>query len=69
MPNFRLLNNAIRQFHPEATMVTAQNFKEFLKEQLAKVDFSYVRKDVERFLVNKEEVTILDKGLIMKLIK
>jgi len=69
VPNFKLLNNAIRQFHPEATMVTAQNFKEFLKEQLAKVDFNYVRKDVERFLVNKEEVSLLDKGLIIKLIK
>ncbi len=69
MPNFELLNNAIRQIDSHVTMVTEQNFKEFLKTQLAKIDFSNVRRDVERFLVDKEELKLLDKDLIMQLIK
>lgn len=68
-PNLDLLNNAIRQIDSNATPVTTENFKDFLKAQLAKIDFSNVRKDVERFLVDKEELKLLDKDLIIQLIK
>lgn len=69
MPNFELLNNAIRQIDSNAKIVTEDNFKDFLKNHLAKIDFSRVKKDVERFLVDKEELKLLDKDLIMQLIK
>lgn len=69
-PNFQLLNNAIRQIDSQSgALITSENFKEFLKTQLAKINFSNVRRDVERFLVDKEEVKILDKDIIMQLIK
>src|SRR3989338_7410974 len=58
-PNFELLNNAMRQIDSKAQTVTEENFKEFLKAQLAKIDFTSVRKDVARFLVDKEELKLL----------
>lgn len=69
IPNFELLNNAIKQVSSYKTMVTPQNFKDFLKTQLARIDFSYVRKDVERFLVDKKELGLIDKDLILQIIK
>ena len=68
-PNLELLNNAIWQVDPKAATVTDENFKEFLKAKLAKIDFAGVRRDVARFLVDKEEVKLLDKDLILQLIK
>ena len=69
MPNFKLLNNAVRQIDSHSTLITEHNFKEYLKTQLAKIDFRSVRKDVERFLVDKGELKLLDKDLIVQLIK
>lgn len=69
IPNLQLLNNAIRQIDSNAKIITEDNFKEFLKTQLAKINFDNVRKDVERFLVDKEELKLLNKDLIMQLIK
>ena len=69
MPNLELLNNAVRQIDSNSALITEHNFKEYLKTQLAKIDFSSVRKDVERFLVDKGELKLLDKDLIVQLIK
>lgn len=67
-PNFKLLNNAIRQTAGLTGEITKENFDHFLLEKLAEVDFRKVRQDVERFLVNKEELDLLDYSLIKKLI-
>lgn len=47
--------------------VTEKDFKEFLLEKLEDIDFVKVRKDVERFLVDKEELKLLDGQLIKQL--
>jgi predicted nucleotidyltransferase component of viral defense system len=68
-PNFQLLNNAIRQTTAEVVTITEENFTEFLKDRLSRIDFTKVKRDVERFLVDKEELKLLDRNLIMQVIK
>lgn len=67
-PNFRLLNNAIKQTERRQGNVDEKNFKVFLKEKLADVDFAKVRKDVRRFIEDKNELKMLDRDLILTLI-
>ena len=67
-PNFQLLNNAIAQTEKKRPNLKEENLKGFLKEYLGKVNFNKVRKDVQRFLVNKDELKLLEKGLILKLL-
>ena len=68
LPNFKLLNNAIKQTEHRKANVNEKNFRNFLQERLATVDFVKVKKDVERFIVDKKELKMLDKDLILKLI-
>jgi len=69
LPNFTLLNNAIAQTEGKSIMVGEENFKEFLREELKKIDFAKVRSDVERFLISKEELKLLNGELIKQIIK
>jgi len=68
LPNFLLLNNAIAQAEGRRAVVTEENFKKFLLEKLENIDFAKVRKDVERFLVDKKELKLLDGQLIKQLL-
>ncbi|MCK4351895.1 nucleotidyl transferase AbiEii/AbiGii toxin family protein [candidate division WOR-3 bacterium] len=68
IPNFELLNNAIEQTEHRRINLNAENFNNFLKEKLASVDFVKVRKDVERFIEDKNELKLLDKDLILKVL-
>jgi predicted nucleotidyltransferase component of viral defense system len=68
LPNFTLLNNAIEQTEGKRADVGENNFRDFLQERLASIDFVKVKKDVERFIVDKNELRLLDRDLILKLI-
>jgi predicted nucleotidyltransferase component of viral defense system len=68
LPNFTLLNNAIEQTEGKRADVGENNFRDFLQERLASIDFVKVRKDVERFIVDKNELRLLDSDLILKLV-
>jgi predicted nucleotidyltransferase component of viral defense system len=68
IPNFKLLNNAISQTEGKKSNVTSENFKVFLKEKLAKVDFDKARKDVARFIEDKNELKLIDKDTILRLL-
>lgn len=50
------------------SLVNAENFNDFLRERLTNIDFGKVRKDVEKFIEDKNEFKLLDKNLILKLI-
>lgn len=67
-PNYKLLNNAIKQTQGKDMKIGPDNLNQFMVEQLQRVDFNAVRKDVERFLEDKRELMLLDfrmlKGLI-----
>ena len=68
IPNFTLLNNAINQTEHENIQINQEHFKNFLKKNLEELDFQYLRKDVEPFLLNKTEVNLIDQDIFFKLI-
>jgi len=68
IPNFVLLNNAIEQTEHKRLNLNRENFNDFLMERLATIDFVKVKKDVERFIEDKNELKLLNKDLILKLI-
>ncbi|MCX5781549.1 MAG: nucleotidyl transferase AbiEii/AbiGii toxin family protein [Elusimicrobia bacterium] len=68
LPNFKLLNNAIMQTEKKSMNISADNLKEFMAEKIEKTDFNAVRKDVERFLEDKNELKMLNKDIILQMI-
>lgn len=60
VPNFILLNNAIKQTQGNDLGMNEGNLKDFLLERIAKVDFFALRHDVEKFLEDKAELKLLD---------
>jgi len=68
-PNYELLNNAIEQTHGNSPGINEDNIKDFLLKELQKIDFGLVKKDVERFLENKEELKLLDKTVFSKTVE
>jgi len=59
IPNFKLLNNAINQVKPNVEKITKENFKEKLNSHLLKVDFKKVKQELERFLINENELDFI----------
>lgn len=68
-PNYFLLNNAIKQIRGEDPGINAANFKEFVLKELEKIDFKVVKADVERFLEDKTELSLLETEPIKSTIK
>jgi predicted nucleotidyltransferase component of viral defense system len=68
-PNINLLNNAVFQTEKKDLNLTELNYKEFLSERVKKVDFASVRKDVAVFLEDKNELKLLEKELILKMLE
>jgi len=68
-PNFELLNNAIKQTENVELTIDNDNFQNFLKERAEKLDFEYLRADVEPFLVNKSEADLIIMDVLLKLIE
>ncbi|MCX5686965.1 MAG: nucleotidyl transferase AbiEii/AbiGii toxin family protein [Candidatus Omnitrophica bacterium] len=67
-PNFILLNNAVEQTEGKSPHLDKDNFRQFMLDKLSKIDFKAARKDVERFLEDKNELKILDAEIISKAI-
>jgi len=67
-PNLGLLNNAIKQTEGGSPKITAANFKNFLLEQIEKIDFKAARADVERFLEDKSELKLFELKALRSLI-
>lgn len=63
-PNFVLLNNAIEQTEGTNPGLRESNFKEFLLKNTERIDFNQAKKDVDRFLEDKNELKFFDKKLI-----
>src|SRR3989338_639208 len=68
-PNFTLLNNAIKQTQGKDAGITEENFKKFLLDNIQRIDFEYVKKDVERFLEDKTELKLFDLKVIQDTIE
>lgn len=68
-PNFILLNNAIKQTDKNPKQITKNNFKSFLLKRIEQIDFKLVKKDVERFLEDKNEIKLFDYKTVKNLIE
>jgi predicted nucleotidyltransferase component of viral defense system len=64
LPNFNVLNNAIEQTEHSKLGIDGANFRDFLLRHLEKINFPAAQKDVERFLIDKSELKLFDKGVI-----
>lgn len=64
-PNFVLLNNAVKQTERKNPAITQGKFRDFLANELRRIDFTKARKDVERFLEDKNELELFDHKLIL----
>lgn len=68
-PNFRLLNNALRQMKGSGYRIQEGEFRKKLEEHLTEVDFGKVRRDVERFIIRPEELEFLALQPIKSLLR
>ena len=59
-PNFTFLNNAIEQTEGANKKINPSEFKDFLLSCIAKIDFEKIKKDVERFLEDPNELNLFD---------
>jgi predicted nucleotidyltransferase component of viral defense system len=66
--NFKLLNNAIEQTEHRKSNIDEANFKEFLQKRLTLIDFTKAKRDVARFIEDKNELKLIDKNSILNLI-
>ncbi len=55
-PNFDMLNNALDQSGWEKDAITADNWRKNIWERLAPLDWKRVVEDVQRFLMNQEDL-------------
>jgi len=69
MPNFELLNNAVLQTTHKELGITQENLRDFLRDHIKKIDFSVAKKDVERFLVDKKELDLFKKDILLATIE
>ena len=68
-PNFTLLNNAIAQTQGKVPGINESNFKSYLLDNIKRIDFAHAKKDVERFLEDKSELSLFDLKLITNTIE
>ena len=59
-PNFILLNNAVKQTQGLAPRISESNFKQYLLDNVKRIDFERAKKDVERFLEDKTELALFN---------
>lgn len=69
LPNFTVLNNAILQTTHKDSGLNKETLKALLLKHIEKIDFSTAKKDVERFLIDKKELELFNKDLLIKVVE
>lgn len=69
LPNFPLLNNAIEQTQHIKLGIDQKTLKAFLIKRIDKIDLPAAKRDVERFLIDKNELTLFDKTTLREIIE
>lgn len=65
-PNYVMLNNAIKQTERGFPKIDRHNLGRYLLERLDEIDLSHMKKDVEVFLEDKNELDLLERTVIYK---
>ena len=68
-PNYTLLNNAVEQTEKKRLDLTPRTMAGFMTEKLEGLDYGAIRRDVERFLEDKNELKMLDKDMLLAMNK
>lgn len=68
-PNFKLLNNAIKQTQKEPIQITEENFKLKLVHHLESVNFKEVQKDIEKLVIDHNELQFIKLEHIKSLLR
>jgi len=68
VPNLLLLNNAIFQTEKKRPGLTESSYKSFIADKISGLNFKELRKDVEIFLEDKNELKLLDRDLILSML-
>jgi predicted nucleotidyltransferase component of viral defense system len=68
-PNFDMLNSALGQTGWNKDIITPDNWQEFVSERLAQLDWNRVVEDVQRFLIEQEELAEFKKEKIANLLR
>ena len=68
-PNFKMMNNALRQYNYKGPVLTDQNWKSLLLEKMESVNFDQARKDVAPFLEFQHEIDLLTRENLVRLLK
>lgn len=67
-PNLKMLNSALGQSGWEKGAVTAENWQEYVLARLAQLEWQRVVEDVQRFLMNQEELAEFKREVIEELL-
>lgn len=65
-PNYELLNNAVKQTENKDFALSDANLKDFIVNRLERTNFDVAKKDVERFLEDKNELKLFTKEVFLK---
>ena len=68
-PNFKLLNNAIKQTQKTTDKITEENFKPRLIQQIESINFQEIKKDIEKLIINHEELKFIKPEHIKSLLR
>jgi len=68
-PNYILLNNAFKQTEGYNPKIQEENFKAFLLDKIKKIDLKEAKKDVERFLIDKNELRLFNLEMLQDAIR
>ncbi len=63
-PNCTLLNNAIMQTEGVSLRLNEQTLKTYCLAHIDKLDLDFAKKDVERFLMDKNELKLFDRNIL-----
>jgi hypothetical protein len=67
-PNLILLNNALRQTHWTGPTITADNWREIIRAKIELTSFEQALDDVRPFLGSNEDIRLLTKENLMRLL-
>jgi hypothetical protein len=68
-PNFEFLNNALKQTSWPGPEITPANWTDIIAEKISPLDWRKVVEDVRPFLENPEEVRLVNKENLLKLLR
>lgn len=67
-PNLVLLNNAVKQTEGKDLNLDEESLRKFVRKRIEKIDFRAVKRDVERFVEDKNELKLLSRSKIAELL-